>query len=398
MKSLYYYNPATILRIDTNNEITKWKKMYAYTQSGMTLTDRVGNFKGPLQTLVHSSCIMPAFRPTDLTYNDCCNLRAKQLMELSINLQKPLGIMWSGGVDSTRVLVAFLENFPLTVLKTHLRIVMSAESVIENPVFYKKYILSNFEIINSEYLPWLFDKNVILVTGYHNDWINGGDISMAGYKKSNAAKFTKPFNQDHIIDYMNTIIKDTEVATIMVNAGIDSAKIYGRPLEVNCDWFFWWNFCFKWQAWLLLLSTSMPRYWPNINEDFINTYVHSFFNTDAFQLWAINNPLYRDTSQQYKQITKQGIFNFDHDQNYFDNKKKQGSLRSLFVHRAKIDAIDSNFNIIPVINMKEYHCPDNSFSNCILDKIDTDYNINSNSHRILVEKGFLKPVTNISPY
>lgn len=364
MKSLYYYNPNSAMRLGTSPDIIKWKKLYNWLSPGVALIDRVGNYTDPVNTASCISCAIPAFRATTMSYRDCCNNRAKQLMDLSIKLQKPLGIMWSGGIDSTRVLVAFLENYPLSVLKTHIRVIMSHESVIENPEFYKKYILPNFDLINSEYVPWLFDKSIIMVTGELNDQLMGSD-TMKSYRISNSAEFANKFNKDHIMGYVSTMIKDPAVTAIVVNAVIDSAEKYGRPLELNCDWFWWWNFCFKWQCvWIRLLVLSMPKYWANINENFVTTYLHSFFSTDEFQLWSVANPLYRDMKSwsDYKKSTKQDIFNFDHNRDYLDNKIKKGSLYTIFSQRSIADAIDSDFNIISTIDMNHWYRLNNQFS------------------------------------
>lgn len=363
MKSLYYYNPISAMRLSSGPDVERWKKLYNWVSPGNSLADRVGNFTTPVATVSYSGCGMPAYQPTTMTYKDCCNLRAKQLMDLSVQLKKPLGIMWSGGIDSTRVLVAFLENYPMSVLKEHLRIIISHDSVIENPVFYKKYILPNFEFINSEYVPWLFDKSIILVTGELNDQLLGSD-TMKGYRMANSAEFTKPFNKDHIMGYVSTMMKDTVAAAIMVNAVIDSAEKYGRPIELNCDWFWWWNFCFKWQGvWFRLMILSMPKQWNNIDQNFPETYLHHFYSTNEFQLWSVNTPQYRDMKvwSDYKMVAKQDIFDFDGDQDYFDNKIKRGSLYTLFSQRSMPDAIDTNFNIVPIIDVVESHQINNSF-------------------------------------
>lgn len=363
MTTLLYYNPISAIRLVNSPDTQNWKKLYNWINPGVELTDRTGLLRFPINAEPYSGCGLPALTNTTMTYKDCCDRRATELMALSEQLQKPLGLMWSGGIDSTRLMVAFLENFPPSVLKERVRVIISEESIIENPEFYRNYILPNFEFINSEYTPWLFDKEIILVTGELNDQLMGSD-TMKGYRLFNADKFNLPYDKAHIMEYCNGLIKDPAVTELIVDAVSNSATHYGLPLEYNCDWFWWYNFCFKWQGiWFRLLVISTPRLWQNIDASFAGTYLHHFFSTDYFQLWSIHNRPYRSMKSwtNYKQVAKQDIFNFDGNQEYFDTKIKKGSLYTVFSQRTMFDAIDSNWKPIHKLQDVDWYNPENDF-------------------------------------
>lgn len=363
MTKLLYYNPITAIRLASGVDGQNWKKIYNWINPGVELTDRTGLLRLPIDAVAYSGCQIPEVSATNYSYKDCCNRRAKELMDISERLQKPLGIMWSGGIDSTRVLVAFLENYPLSYLKERIKIIISEESVIENPEFYRNFVLPNFEFINSEYTPWLFDKELIIVTGELNDQLMGSD-TMKAYRLHNADKFNAAFDQDHILGYVNTLIKDDKISKVLVDAVVNSSIKHGVPIEQNCDWFWWYNFCFKWQGiWFRLMVISAPKQWKNIDSSFPGTYLHHFFSTDYFQLWAINNRPYRTigTWTDYKKVAKQDIFDFDGNEDYFNTKIKKGSLYTVFSQRTMVDAIDADWNLVPNLAEFNWYNADNDF-------------------------------------
>lgn len=364
MTPLLYYNPISAIRLTSGNDGENWKKIYNWINPGVELTDRTGLLKLPIAALPYSGCSIPTPVPVSYSYKDCCNRKAQELMDLSEQLQKPLGIMWSGGIDSTRVMVSFLENYPLSLLKERIKVILSEESVIENPEFYRNYILPNFGFINSEYTPWLFNRELILVTGELNDQLMGSD-TMKAYRLFNKDKFNQPFDRTHILSYVNGLIKDEKISALIVNAVVNASVKHGVPIEQNCDWFWWYNFCFKWQGiWFRLMVIASPNQWQYIDSEFPGTYLHHFYSDAEFQLWSINNRPYRsmETWTDYKKVAKLDIFNFDGNQDYFDTKIKKGSLYTVFSQRSMVDAIDLNWKLVPKLENIDWYNSVNDFA------------------------------------
>ena len=363
MKSLYYINPNSILPSLTYPEIADWKSMYRAISYAVGLIDRSNQFIQPINISVYSGCKLPLLQTQPLTYKDCCNNRAAELWELSGRLQKPLGIMWSGGIDSTRMLISFLENYPLSEIKDRIRILTSYDAVVENQEFFRKYIAGNLPIINSESIPLLFDKSIILLTGEHNDQLFGSDM-LKSFMLDRPDIFHSNFSKDIIFSYLNAKIKIDKVTSILIDAVCRSASTYGITIEKNADWFWWWNFCFKWQSVnFRLMVLCSPKLWSNISEEFMNTYLHHFYDSTDFQLWSINSQDVRNITKwiDYKKQAKVEIFEFDKNQDYLDNKLKKPSLRTIYVQRTVFEGIDTNFNIIPKLDLADIYLPDNEF-------------------------------------
>jgi len=361
--SLYYFNPIPLTKNTSYAEVNDWKSIYKFISLGVGLNDRTYQFKQPVNSKIYHKYQLPQLSTTNMSYKDCCDKRAKELWDLSIRLQKPLGIMWSGGIDSTRVLVSFLENFPLAEIKDRIKVVTSYDAKIENQEFFRTYIAGKLDIVNVHTLPWMFDRSIILVSGELNDQLFGSDL-LRNFMLENASCFTAKFSKDIIIQYVNQRIQNMRVTSLLVDAVVNSATTYGITLDKNADWFWWWNFCFKWHAVCFRsLLVCAPNLWSNLDEDFINNYQHNFFCTDDFQLWSINNSSSRNITKwsDYKYQAKLDIFQFDKNQEYFETKLKKGSLRTVFVQRAVLEGIDSNFKVIEKLNLEDHYNSDNDF-------------------------------------
>jgi hypothetical protein len=137
-----------------------------------------------------------------------------------------------------------------------------------------------------------------------------------------------------------------------------------EKLEKDIDWFWWWNFCFKWQStWFIKLTLCAPKLRVNLTESYINDYTPHFFDSTQFQLWSINNPQVRILNKwtDHKYQAKLEIYNFDKNKNYLENKVKRGSLKTIFNQRLLFEGIDSDFNVINKINPDQWYTPNNIF-------------------------------------
>ena len=363
MKSVYYFNSNAVLPTSVYPEIADWKAMYKTISNAVGLIDRTKQFNQPISTSVYPGSELPILQPQSLTYRDCCNKRAAELWDLSVRLQKPLGIMWSGGIDSTRMLISFLENYPLSEVKDRIRVLTSYDAVIENQEFFRNYIAGKLQIINSESIPWLFDKSIILLTGEHNDQLFGSDM-LKNFMLERSDTFNSSFSKDVIFSYLNSKIQIPKVTSLLIDAVCCSADTYGITIEKNADWFWWWNFCFKWQSVRFrLLVLCAPTLWSNFSEEFMNTYLHHFYDSSEFQLWSINSQEARNITKwiDYKKQAKLEIFEFDKNQDYLDNKLKKPSLRTVFLQRMMFEGIDTDFNIIHKFDIAEYYQASNDF-------------------------------------
>jgi hypothetical protein len=364
MKSFYHFNPLTVVHKLHSKDIINWGKIYNLINNTIIMNDRTGQFKQPINLEIHPRCKLPILSQSSIDYDECADIRAKELYDLSAQMNKPLGIMWSGGIDSTMILVSFLRNYSLQDLKGRIKIITSTEAILENPKFYKTHLLPNFEFISSEYSPWIFDSSMIIVTGELNDQLFGSDM-IRGFLATNGADFVNgTFNRNQLFIYIDSKIKDGAVSNILIDAIINASKTYGVTLEKNNDFFWWYNFCFKWQCVTFrLYALASPKFFSTIDQDWNNQYLHHFYQTEEFQLWSINNPSVRYITdwKNYKYRAKESIFAFNRDNDYFINKIKRPSLQTVFYQRKVTEAITTDFELMETFNPTEFYNPENPF-------------------------------------
>lgn len=364
MKSFYYFNPLYVIEQIPRKDVIQWSLLYKYLNGAVCLNDRSETLEQPLKTKILSTCVMPEFHEFQPSYADCVDQRAKEIFDLSEELQKPISVLWSGGIDSTIILVSFLKNYPLSILKDKIKVVMSKDALIENPVFYKQFVLPNFEIVNSHGLPRMFDSSSIIVTGEHNDQIFGSD-TIRNFLLKYPDTANLKFDKDFIFEYINSSIKNDSITQLFIDSALEGAGKKSVNIEKNTDFFWWYNFCFKWHAvHLRIYSRISPTLSSNINKEWHETYMKHFFQSDSFQQWSVNNPSARYITdwKNYKLEGKKYIFDFDQNKNYFINKFKTASLQTLFEQSRVSQAITGDFEVLEKVDFFDYYNPDNSFN------------------------------------
>ena len=241
-------------------------------------------------------------------------------------LGKPVRVWWSGGIDSTTVLISHLR----TKKPEYELIVFMADSCIEeNPNFYKtlQKMESNGELTiqyNDASNIWSFDN-----------W-NDGSINVTGEPGD---PFYGTFVVEHHIDEIDSpwtdMFKWDDCAFMLKGDDyrndyhrpkfMEFAEEYGKkcPFEIkNVFDFTWWlAFAIKWQfiSNRIYVQLDNPSNWQNML---------SFYNTPEIQRWSIvNHDLkHKGTWKTYKWPSKEFIYNYNKDADYRDNKVKDKSL------------------------------------------------------------------------
>jgi len=109
----------------------------------------------------------------------------------------------------------------------------------------------------------------------------------------------------------------------MIIAEVLFENVELAPFEIKTifDLYWWLNFCFGWEDVdsRILFKYAQTPYWQS---------TFSFFNTEDFQKWSINNHdiKHQGTWKTYKQPAKDFIYKYFKDENYRKNKLKELSL------------------------------------------------------------------------
>ena len=301
---------------------------------------RTGTFITPWSAPSGKEFILPNLEFVNDRFADICDSRAIELIQLSIRQNKKLAIMWSGGIDSTVVLSAFIKHLSPIELN-NIVIFLSTESIIENPEFYKRFIFNKIrcESIYNLDVTDNFLNEYILLHGDPGDCIFGP--SLGTYENLIT-------DGKHRLSWHNNrpLIVKGLISSISVPLDIDFVegfshwyvdKISENLLEVNppgiesiADWWWWHYFNFKWAfsiyrpLFRYRTDHSMALSTVNIESYITNT----FYNTQKFQLWSYGNlKTHIGTNKKdHKMSAKHYIFDLDQNMDYYTNKTKMSSV------------------------------------------------------------------------
>lgn len=254
------------------------------------------------------------------SFGDCCLKRAEELWSIG----KPITLMWSGGIDSTTAFVSLRETMPSTGM---LNVRYTQQSIDEYPAFEKdiKPFGPMLDAVNL--LPEsLFLGEQMVVQGECGDQVFGSDVLENHVSElqddwRNVFKWDRIFNSKFLPESkLNWLNEDNQRRTALETL---EEHIMKAPIDVKniFDLFWWINFSIKWH-WV---STRM-------NFNFVRTprykSTYSFFDTDLFQRWSVENHdiKHHGTWKTYKQPAKDFIYTFTKDEDYRVNKTKFTSL------------------------------------------------------------------------
>ena len=146
------------------------------------LRARVGTFTTPWNIPSNSLYKIPEFKIINDSLEDLLDERALEIYYSAKKTNKKIAIMWSGGIDSTSVLTAFLKNVPVAD-KNIITVVCDTNSILENIEFYKKFISNKLTCIHYRTINITeeFLQSYILLHGDPGDCLFGPSISKYQY-------------------------------------------------------------------------------------------------------------------------------------------------------------------------------------------------------------------------
>lgn len=345
---LYYYNSVDLVDHFAQQsdyfDRQLFRSMFNLFSPNLSFHDRSGKISTPINTTTLDACRLPTYDPRfSKDYEEICQLRARKLLDHVIETDQKLTILYSGGIDSTTILVSLLMVSTPDELNKHVLVLLSDKSIKENPNFYSKYIIRNFSCASSyNFSRYLGAPGHMLINGEGNDQLFGSAILYIYGDHFGNEIFSRPMTTDLMIELinfrLNHIEKSTALASVLeklfVDTPVDLPTVFHR---------FWWiNFTLKWQCvYLRLLAWSQPRYRNNIKPGYNYS---TFFHDLDFQLWTMknSNDLIPSSWTDYKWHSKKMIYDFNKDRDYYLNKTKLGSLSSLCDLKKPLKAIGSN--------------------------------------------------------
>jgi hypothetical protein len=292
---------------------------------------RVGNFEIPWT----GSLFFPV-PDLEQSFNESLpniiDQRALEIFNYSQLTGKKIVVMWSGGIDSTCILSAFIKNLSAADLE-NIVVCTSISGVEENPYFYDTLIRNRFQMLHLQELNVTTDflqKN-LLIHGDPGDCILGPSISK--YSSLIATNQHLLTWKDHrpMLYHLYYDLHAPMFATWWVDKvsdNLNELQNQGKFLNVKTisDWHWWNYFNFKWQDGVTrALSCCKKNIKEKIGRDQLDEYFKfCFFGHGNFQVWSYQNlhNLIPTNPTHHKKLFKDYIYELDKNSTYLTYKQK----------------------------------------------------------------------------
>lgn len=363
MKQLYRIDPIWIINngstlLKSNRDLSTYLSLCAPNRlKNWGLVDRTQTFKMPLNFQIR----LPIKKISSViqTYSDACNTRAKEIINLAELNDLKIYILWSGGVDSTAVLTSLLLNSSEDQQKRFV-ILLTQSSIKENLNYFNNFILGKLKYETAITYRTLLKSGHIIVNGECQDqlYMLFGDRLYTDDEiqvQATPDTFTKTFLEKPTFE--KKLVED------YMYLAYQSAKSVGVELKEIWEYIWWILFCF-------VLQANDVRNFMFVDDPFdpelISQNIITFYSSSKFDQWAMqrvqNHKDLPPINKFYKKESKEYIFAFDKNKEYFDKKEKVNSGGVLQNTYQKKPIMDNLMKNVPVEFLMDYYNPDNFFS------------------------------------
>ena len=300
---------------------------------------------------------------TTRTYEELCNERAAEILRSVENDQNTLYVLWSGGIDSTLVLVSLLKNATPSQ-KQHIVVLMTEQSIEENPSFFRDHICGALSFDSTGMVPYMLGSRHVLLDGDGNDQLFGSDFMPGLIRIFGPSIIKKKYEREILDTYFQSYghhQADIDLCLKLLERLFAASPIHLPDVSAHA----WWiNFTTRWQSvYMRPLTWTAERNASHITPEYLARRFYHFFQTEPFQLWSLNNTDLRikDSWSSFKWICKDIIYQYTKDADYRDNKLKKPSFFEMLHQGPCYNFIDDSLALYRTVNIREYHIPSNDF-------------------------------------
>src|SRR6185369_15724996 len=213
----------------------------------LTILDRTGTISIPVR--VKSLFPIPTFKSFNRTYEELCNERALEILNRADEMNASLYVAWSGGIDSTCVLVSLLKNATATQ-KERIIVLLSEESILEYPLFYEEHIRGKLRRESSATFPLILGSKAphILTNGELSDQLFCSGLSLSWLAEMfGEAIIHQPYKREILFQFYNRNVQDARITNFYLDLLYRVMEASPVPLRSYVDWFWWIMFSLDWQ-------------------------------------------------------------------------------------------------------------------------------------------------------
>lgn len=264
-------------------------------------------------------------------------------------------ILWSGGIDSTAILVSLFKIADKEILD-QLVVVCNQSSIDENPYFYNQYIKDKVTTADTDQFKVTADNynKILLVNGDCAEMVLGSTHPQALERQGQLDIIHKPWRNNILL---HQAIKTSNLQALDFGFDLvkESIKHSPVPIETIYDFLWWHYFNFKIvDSYVRAMVWTADQLTDEHAKDFWSNGFQRFFMYPEMQIFSMltNNTRRENMHIDYKYDVKKYIYEFDHNDFYYNNKQKYPSIIKNTAHR-HIFAIDENWKRYSLTNVDD---------------------------------------------
>lgn len=272
---------------------------------------------------------LPAPGDDGMTFAQLCDARGAEIIAEARREHRGIGVLWSGGIDSTCALIAIIKAAAAQQEPDRVRVLLSMSSVHEYPEFFLKHIDGRVAVQPVTHpIAEFLDPSLLNVTGEHGDQLFGSHLLRAYVLRSIAQVDYRDILPLVLLQRLRNPRSAVRVRRYLEPV-IAAAPVPIRSL-FDCMW--WLNFTLKWQE----VSLRLAVFRGEETRAVVDSFRH-FFRDERFQRWALAHTPGRPVAAwtDYKEIAKHYILEYTGDDRYFRTKEKEDSLRNVIADPAQ---------------------------------------------------------------
>jgi hypothetical protein len=330
----------------------------------LRFVSRNGEWSMPWKQEIIPGFEMPAYDPnfkktfTQVTDEKALSIKAR------VNAGERFGVMFSGGIDSTLIMSALIKNLTKEELKS-IVVCSSTETLIENPMFWNKFIQGNFEIIDTNRNKYddIIDLGLTPITADEGDCIFGTLFGLILY--NNYDYYVDGLSTDsktdlqnikykiadadvHFSRYADLLIKylgipdDPEFGKLIYEKLVHNINTASVPVNSLHDFFWWEIFNIKY---LNCAVRGSIYFNDRMDCQTVMRRIVNWFSDTNYQLWSMSNNNTGEkigkTLSTYKMAARNYIWDLDNNDWYKNFKVK---IESLWIigHQQDVTAVPTN--------------------------------------------------------
>lgn len=362
---LIWYNSNITQR--TQNHRLAGMKAFSVFARFFSPTAAIIDRSSSLHIPLHVDVLFPLPKGKDIhkSYVEICHDRALAILAQVDARSVPLYVMWSGGVDST-LLLSLLLMHATEAQKKNITVLLTEESILENPRFYNTFIRSKLYTASAGLFPSILGTNKVIVWGNNNELLFGGRDMGSFAARFGFEMLHEPVQHTILADYYHERV---ESEGVQLQRGVQMLMRCKENAPVNIhsfqDFFWWVGFASKWQSCIMRpLSYVSPHTAHGMTTESVSTYVIPFYATDTFQLWSLysSERSVKDSWMQYKKPARDIIYEYSKDDAYRDSHVSRDSLRSLLSYRSPALYINTQYRVSYDPDATPYYALHNHFN------------------------------------